>query len=125
MTTSSSRSGTRSCSPASPPSFAVRARPSRLRDRYEDGNVTINYALRQVTARGRPVPLTPLEFRLLVTLTRHPRQVLSREQLLELVWADPFAVSKDAVRLYVGYLRRKLDGIRIETVRGFGYRYEP
>jgi len=95
-------------------------------DRYEDANVTIDYALREVTVGGSPVALTPLEFRLLMTLTRHPRQVLSREQLLELVWDDPFAVSRDAVRLYVGYLRRKLgSSVLIETVRGFGYRYEP
>jgi two-component system response regulator PrrA len=48
-----------------------------------------------------------------------------RDQLLELVWGDPFGVSGDQVKLYVGYLRRKLeDGDRprlIETVRGVGY----
>jgi DNA-binding response OmpR family regulator len=43
------------------------------------------------------------------------------------VWRDPQAVSADQVRLYVGYLRRKLgpERERIETVRGFGYRYLP
>jgi DNA-binding response OmpR family regulator len=59
---------------------------------------------------------------------RHPNQVLSRDQLLELVWDDPFGISPDQVKLYVGYLRRKLDPdapdqAPIETVRGFGYRY--
>src|SRR5204862_219836 len=62
-------------------------------------------------------------------LVRHPRQVLSRDQLLELVWGDAFGVSGDQVKLYVGYLRRKLDpdapdSVPIETVRGFGYRYK-
>ena len=72
--------------------------------------------------------LTPLEFRLLSTFVRHPRQVLSRDQLLELVWGDAFGVGGDQVKLYIGYLRRKLapdapESVPIETVRGFGYRY--
>ena len=95
-------------------------------DRYADARLTIDFATREVTADGAPVVLTPLEFRLLATLVRHPRQVLSREQLLDLVWDDPYGVSRDAVRLYVGYLRRKLGrDVPIETVRGFGYRYRP
>ena len=77
---------------------------------------------------GRDVSLTPLEFKLLSAFVRHPRQVLSRDQLLELVWGDAYGVSGDQVKLYVGYLRRKLDSeapdaVPIETVRGFGYRY--
>jgi DNA-binding response OmpR family regulator len=76
----------------------------------------------------RAVQLTPLEFKLLGTFVRHPGQVLSREQLLELVWGDAYGVSPDQVKLYVGYLRRKLDpdasdSTPVETVRGFGYRY--
>jgi DNA-binding response OmpR family regulator len=72
--------------------------------------------------------LTPLELKLLATFVRHPNQVLSREQLLELVWGDAYGVSLGQVKLYVGYLRRKLDpadpsATPIETVRGFGYRY--
>ena len=97
---------------------------------YGDGYLTIDYAQRQVTVGERPVQLTPLEFRLLSTLVRHPRQVLSRDQLLELVWGDTYGVGGDQVKLYVGYLRRKLDAdapasVPIETVRGFGYRYLP
>jgi DNA-binding response OmpR family regulator len=51
--------------------------------------------------------------------------VLSHEQLLELVWGDGRAVSRAQVKLYVGYLRRKLgpQATVIETVRRFGYRY--
>ena len=58
--------------------------------------------------RRSEVSLTPLEFKLLAALVRHPRQVLSREQLLELVWGDTYGVSGDQVKLYIGYLRRKL-----------------
>jgi DNA-binding response OmpR family regulator len=95
---------------------------------YADDLLTIDFAQRSVKREGREVHLTPLEFKLLATLVRHPNQVLSRDQLLELVWDDPFGVSPDQVKLYVGYLRRKLDpnapeSAPIETVRGFGYRY--
>jgi len=95
---------------------------------YSDDYLTIDFAQRQVTVGDRPVQLTPLEFKLLACFVRNPRQVLSRDQLLELVWGDTYGVSSDQVKLYVGYLRRKLDpdtpeSAPIETVRGFGYRY--
>jgi DNA-binding response OmpR family regulator len=97
-------------------------------DSYADSYLTVDWAQARVTVGERDVQLTPLEFRLLSTFVRHPRQVLSREQLLELVWGDAFGVGGDQVKLYVGYLRRKLDpaapdAAPIETVRGFGYRY--
>src|SRR4029077_12150853 len=60
---------------------------------YGDGLRTIDFAQRAVTYAGRDVSLTPLEFKLLSTFVRHPRQVLSRDQLLELVWGDSFGVS--------------------------------
>jgi DNA-binding response OmpR family regulator len=95
---------------------------------YGDAYLTIDWGQRRVTVGDREVQLTPLEFRLLSTFVRNPRQVLSREQLLELVWGDSLGVGGDQVKLYIGYLRRKLspgepDSVPIETVRGFGYRY--
>ncbi len=98
-------------------------------DTYADGYLSIDWGQRRVTVGEREVQLTPLEFRLLSTLVRNPRQVLSREQLLELVWGDSYGVGGDQVKLYVGYLRRKLDpdstgSVPIENVRGFGYRYK-
>jgi DNA-binding response OmpR family regulator len=103
-------------------------RRDEVEERYADGYLAIDYANRAVTVGERPVSLTPLEFKLLAAFVQHPNQVLSRDQLLELVWGDPYGVSGDQVKLYVGYLRRKLapDGpaaVPIETVRGFGYRY--
>jgi DNA-binding response OmpR family regulator len=93
-----------------------------------DDLVTIDFAHATVMAQGHEVSLTPLEFRLLAAFTRHPQQVLSNDQLVELVWGNAGA-SKDQVKLYIGYLRRKLReaaGVEpIETVRGFGYRYRP
>jgi DNA-binding response OmpR family regulator len=93
---------------------------------YADDRLEVDFAQRSVTVGGEPVALTPLEFRLLTTFLRHPNQVLSHEQLLDLVWGSTTAASRDQVKLYVGYLRRKLGPSgedAVETVRGFGYRY--
>ncbi len=95
---------------------------------YGDAFTQVDYTQRQVKVQGREVQLTPLEFKLLSAFVQNPNQVLSRDQLLELVWGDPYGVSGDQVKLYVGYLRRKLvpdapQTAPIETVRGFGYRY--
>jgi DNA-binding response OmpR family regulator len=96
---------------------------------YSDGFLTIDFSQREVAVRGEPVELTPLEFRLLTVFVRHPNQVLTHEQLLELVWGDEHA-AREQVKLYVGYLRKKLspdapDSAPIETRRGFGYSYRP
>jgi DNA-binding response OmpR family regulator len=97
---------------------------------YGDGVVTIDFAQREVAVRGNKVVLTPLEFKLLTVFVRHPNQVLSHDQLLELVWGDALSGSRARAKLYVGYLRTKLseagaEESLIETVRGFGYRYKP
>jgi DNA-binding response OmpR family regulator len=99
-------------------------------EHYDDGAISIDYARRLVMCRGLPVRLTPLEFRLLDALARHPRQVLSAEQLIERCWGHEAGVSRDQVKLYVSYVRKKLGQDAggwqpIETVRGFGYRYVP
>jgi DNA-binding response OmpR family regulator len=101
---------------------------SSVHEAYADDFLAIDYAERRVTVQGRDVRLTPLEFRLLATFVQNRNQVLSRDQLLKLVWGDPYGVSGDQVKLYVGYLRRKLvpdapGDAPIETMRGFGYRY--
>ena len=99
-----------------------------IKDIYDDGEVAIDFTAREVRIRGELVALTPLEFKLLTTLTEHAGQVLSRDQLLEHVWGDAFARGGDEVKLYVRYLRLKVERdpanpVLIETVRGFGYRY--
>jgi DNA-binding response OmpR family regulator len=94
---------------------------------YDDGVLRIDHEAREVTVSGEHAPLTPLEFRLLSVLVDHRSQVLSRQQLLELVWGGTRGVLEDQVRLYVSYVRKKLGpaGAAVETVRGFGYRYRP
>jgi DNA-binding response OmpR family regulator len=108
----------------------LRRRPAAAEpagDVYDDGLVRVTFGGREVRVADRPVSLTPIEFRLLATLVRHPNQVLSPDQLLAQAWQDPAGVGPDRVKFAVMRLRRKLgpDGAdgRIEAVRGFGYRY--
>jgi two-component system, OmpR family, response regulator len=77
-----------------------------------------------VRRAGDQVTLTPTEFKLLRCLMEHAGQVLSKEQLLDLVWNYDFDGNAQVVETYVYYLRKKLDRTSppmIHTVRGFGY----
>ncbi len=107
-----------------------RAGGSEIRDEVlSDGLVEIDFTQRRAAVDGAELDLTPTEFRLLAALARHPNQVLSHDQLLEMAWGDSANRSRQQVKLYIGYLRRKLsesaESDPIETVRGFGYRYRP
>lgn len=98
---------------------------------YADSLIAIDVANARVQVAGVEVTLTPLELRLLTAFVRHPGQVLHRDQLLGLVWGAAATAAPEQVKLYVGYLRRKLEPALgagngpIETVRGSGYRYRP
>jgi len=105
-----------------------RPRTAGAQETYSDARLSISFARRSVRYDDREVALARLEYRLLSAFVGHPNQVLSHDQLRELVWGESLATSRDEVKLYVGYLRRKLapdapGGTPIETVRGFGYRY--
>jgi DNA-binding response OmpR family regulator len=104
------------------------AEKTPTKEAYDDGTVCIDFPTRSVTVRGRRIALTPLEFRLLSVLTEHAGTVLSRDQLVDLVWGRSSDSSGDPVKIYIGYLRKKVEEepatpSLIETVRGFGYRY--
>jgi DNA-binding response OmpR family regulator len=96
---------------------------------HADELLEIDFPQRRVAVHEHHVELTPTEFKLIAAFARHPNQVLSHDQLLEMVWGDAAGHSPQQVKLYVGYLRRKIRdaaGVEpIETVRGFGYRYSP
>ena len=88
------------------------------------GQMTIDPASREVTLAGEPVKLRTKEFDLLHTLAQHRGQVLSREQLLNLVWGYDFYGETRTVDVHIAHLRGKLKGsdVEIETVRGVGYK---
>ena len=88
------------------------------------GPITLDIRTRRVKVDGEQMDLSTREFTLLETFMRHPGQVLSREQLLSRVWGYDFDPGSNVVDVYVGYLRKKIGGERIETVRGAGYRLD-
>jgi DNA-binding response OmpR family regulator len=85
------------------------------------GQVSLDLRSRRASVGQQTVELTAREFALLETFLRHPDQVLSREQLLSGVWGYDFDPGSNVVDVYVRYLRRKLGGDVIATVRGMGY----
>lgn len=87
-------------------------------------DLTVEMGTDDVRRGERRISLTAREFALLTYFLRHPRQVLTREQLLAAVWGDE-ETEDNVVAVYVGYLRAKLEAPGeprvIQTIRGFGY----
>jgi two-component system response regulator MprA len=103
-----------------------------LRRRFEGeggvlrfGELTLDLASREAHRGARAFTLTRIEFDLLELFLRHPRQVLTREVLLNKVWGFDFDSGTNSLAVYVGYLRRKTEAGGeprcIHTVRGVGY----
>lgn len=88
------------------------------------GAITMDPATHRVSVGDLDLELTAKEFALLEHLLRHKGEVLSRANLIENVWDFAYDGASNVVDVYVGYLRKKLgdEGIRIESVRGVGYR---
>lgn len=91
------------------------------------GNIEINLEERRVTRGGQEIALTPLEFRLLAALAENAGKPLKRKVLLERVWGEDFRECSHYLRLYIGYLRQKLEADPgrpqiILTEWGHGYR---
>jgi DNA-binding response OmpR family regulator len=89
---------------------------------FRAGSISLDMLTREVTAADRKVTLSGREFALLKAFLGHPRQTLSRQELLSMAWGMDFDPRTNLVDVYVGYLRRKLGDTVIETVRGSGYR---
>lgn len=86
------------------------------------GNMILDLRTRKVRAGDREVELPAREFTMVEVFFRHPGQVMTRQQLLDLVWGYDYDPGSNIVDVYVGYLRKKLGNESIETVRGMGYR---
>ena len=90
---------------------------------FED--LSLNRRTREVFRGKRAIELTAKEFDLLDYLLRHPRQVYTRDQILERVWGYDFGGDSNIIEVYVRYLRLKLEESKekrlIHTVRSVGY----
>lgn len=92
------------------------------------GDLTMDEEAREVRRGGIVIDLSRTEFELLRFLMRNPRRVLSKDQILDRVWAYDFGGRAHIVELYISYLRKKIDAGRtpmIHTVRGVGYVLKP
>ncbi len=92
-------------------------------------DLDIDSGAMQLTVRGRMVPTTATEFRLLDYLARHPGRVFTREQLLDAVWRETAFVTPRSVDVYVRRIREKIEPEPenpryLKTVRGAGYRFQ-
>jgi DNA-binding response OmpR family regulator len=92
---------------------------------YNVGAIEINMTTRSVKARGQEVPLTLKEFGLLECFVRRPNEVLTREELCNQVWDFNALTMSNVLDVHMKNLRKKLpaDEVRLETVRGVGYRF--
>jgi DNA-binding response OmpR family regulator len=124
--------------PFSPRELAARVRtvlrrssPQPLREeRLSFDGLEIDSRTREVLKGGSPVVMTPREFDLLWFFARHPRQVFSRDQLMDGVWGYEAAVDTGTVTVHVRRLREKIEDDpthpeRLQTVWGVGYRFVP
>ena len=107
----------------------VRRGPSSSGTDLHVGTLRLNPLTRVVSRGARQVELTAREYQLLEVLARTPGRPVSRDRLRTAVWREDPDVSLNAVDVYIGYLRRKLeapDGPRlIRTVRGRGFMLDP
>lgn len=90
----------------------------------ESGNLSLDAVSKEVTVEGKSVHLTAKEFQLLEYLLHHKGEVLSKDQLLDHVWADEERVQHNTVETFIANVRKKIgtgDTI-IQTVRGYGYK---
>jgi DNA-binding response OmpR family regulator len=105
---------------------------AHLRRTHEDNpdllqfvDLSLNRRTREVFRNGRAIDLTAKEFDLLDYLMSHPRQVITRDQILEKVWGYDFMGDSNIIEVYIRYLRLKLEEHSekrlIQTVRGVGY----
>ncbi len=116
--------------PFSPKELRARIR-ARLRSRQTGveevlrfGDVEVDTARAQVRKGGHPADVTPLEYKLLVAFLENKGRVLSRDQLIDLVWGKGTFITERAVDAHIVNLRRKVAGEAIVSVRGMGYRLE-
>jgi len=106
----------------------LRRRPRCGSEGFRVGDLELSVEERTVTRSGRAIEFSPKEFDLLAYLLANSPRVVSRDQILAAVWGEDAEVDPNAVDVYVGYLRRKLEQVGprlIHTVRGVGFVVRP
>ncbi len=123
--------------PFSPRELVARARavlrrnlrsPEKTEEVIEVRGLRLDPATHDVTVDGAPVQLSSLEFKLLYFLASHPRQIFSRDRLLDEIWGRDYSITPRTVDVHIRRLREKIEPHPDEpryigTVRGAGYRF--
>jgi two-component system, OmpR family, KDP operon response regulator KdpE len=107
----------------------LRRAPERTTAALETGDFVIDVQAHAITVQGKPVHLTPKEFELLLHLARNAGKVMTHRALLTVVWGAQSAHQPEYLRVFVGQLRKKLEGETgrqyIQTEPWVGYRFVP
>jgi two-component system KDP operon response regulator KdpE len=107
----------------------LRRAPERTTAALETGDFVIDVQAHAITVQGKPVHLTPKEFELLLHLARNAGKVMTHRALLTTVWGAQSAHQPEYLRVFVGQLRKKLEGETgrqyIQTEPWVGYRFVP
>ncbi len=90
---------------------AVAAHSNTESSVFEGGDLKIDFAARKIWVRDEPIHLTPIEYKLLGTLVKHAGKVVTHRQLLAEVWGNEFSEEAQYLRVYMGYLRKKLEEV--------------
>jgi two-component system alkaline phosphatase synthesis response regulator PhoP len=107
----------------------LRRQSEGLPDTYRFGDVELDFTRREVRKGGRPVPIRPLEFRLLETFVRRRGRALSRQALIDEAWGRGTFVTDRVVDTQIATLRKKIERDpaspqHLLSIRGFGYRFD-
>lgn len=90
--------------------------------KYKHKDIEIDVIKHQILFMKKEISLTTTEFDLLVLLVKNGGNIVTKDDILNEVWGYEKSVSTNVVEVYIRYLRNKLPGIEIETIRGIGYR---
>jgi len=102
--------------------------PVRALPDFVAGDLAINFQNQQITLKGEPVKLTPVEYKLLYHLVRNAGRLMPHQALLDRVWGPEYGATPDYLKVFISRLRAKIEpeagGARyIENERGLGYRF--
>ncbi len=107
--------------------FAMLERHKPSRDIYDDGRLLIDFSEQSASLDGRPIALTPMEYKMLYLFCQNPKLVLTRQRLLERLWdVDERFVDEHTLTTSISRIRSKIEaegGSYIKTIYGIGYQW--
>jgi two-component system, OmpR family, alkaline phosphatase synthesis response regulator PhoP len=89
------------------------------------GEYELDFGRAELRQGGRPVPMTPLELKLISLFARRPGRVFTRQLLIDELWGKDTAITERVVDNQISNLRRKIEPQYLKSIRGIGYRFDP